>query len=576
MKKKSGLIVIIVILMLILLAGGAFAYVYFSTDLLRTDKEMFLKYFSQITTDGQFVDNSIKQYNEKKQQTPYENKGKITVEADVSEEFDVPVDNVNGLLIDFSGKTDKSKNIAEQNVEIVYDSEYDENGDYKVSLPFTYKQYEDTFGVQFDHFGNKYIAFRNENLKEFAQKFGIEDVSQIPDKIELSEVEEEIEFSTEETEQLKQIYGIILQEQLLDENFSRAKTDEGESYTLQLSGEQIKNIIIKMLEATKQNTLLIDKVNEYMLKMDPDTEEIEVEAIDELIQSINEEDFSEISDLKITLIQKNQELNQIILESGENKITIAKNKEAEMLGYKINIDIKQIDEENSGEFYAYFNMQYNGIETLENVGETFNLGFEIISEDETMAYEYDIINNIQFKESVSIDEFGENGDVFLNDHKPEVITNFITQVVTRLGDINRKQMEELGLKEYENPLLYSNPITMLAFSIYNIASETIENNMDLSDYEREQFNSKFEKYVSEDTAGVEVNAMIQTAFNHNLAQMDQTTTVKVTDDEGNVIVEATNEATSSPQKVSSANRYKIEAKYNEEQLITEMVISTQE
>lgn len=554
-KKKSGLIVIIVLLLVVLIAGGAFAYVYMATDLLRTDKELFLKYFSQIVTEGEFVDSNIQQYNEKKQQTPYENEGKITVAANIPEEYNVPTDSVNNLSINFSGKTDTLNRQIEQNIEVDYGND--------VVFPLTYKQYEDSFGVQFDHFGSKYIAIRNENLKELVEKFGVEDTSEIPDKIELSEVKEEIKFSTEEIEQIKQIYGTVLQEQLLEENFSSIKTANGESYILQLSGEQIKNIIVKMLEATKQNTLLIDKVNEYMLKIDEDSETLDVDAIDELIESVNEEDFSEISDLKITLVQKDKMLNQIVIESGDNKITIAKNSAENQLAYQVNIDMKQVEEESSTEINAYFTAQYTGIQTLDNVEESFDIGFEVASEDMDMGYEYSINNTVQFQESISIEKFDKSKAVFLNDYEAEVVTNFISQVGTRLSEINKNQMAELGLEEDENPLLYSNPITMLGLTIYNMASETIEDtSLSFEDQAIAAFNAKFEMYVGTSLSGSNVNALIRTIQNNNLSDENKIVTITL---DGNQL--------SDTEKVESTDLYSIEAIYDGEGYITEMQIT---
>ena len=552
-KKKSGLIVIIVVLLLILLAGGAFAYAYFATDLLRTDKELFLKYFSQIVEEDQFIDNSIQGYNEKKQQTPYENEGSITVKADIPEEYEVPVENVNDLTIKFSGKTDKTNKLVQQRVEIDYGND--------IKLPITYKQYENTFGLQFDHFGTKYIAIRNEKLKEFAKKIGADDVSEIPDEIELSNVKEEINFSAEEMEQLNQIYGTLLQEQLLDENFTSIKTDVGESYILQLTGEQIKNIIVKMLEVTKQNTLLIDKVNEYMTKIDEESEALDVEAIDELITSINEDDFSEVSNIKITLTQKDKMLNQIAVESGNSKLTIVKTSAEDQVGYQANIEIKANEDDSDLSVNAYFNIQYNGIQTLNTVAENYELGFEISSEEMNMSYEYNINNDIEFKDTITIDEFDKNGTVFLNDHEPEVITNFISQVGTRLIDINKKQMEELGLEENENPLIYSNPITMLGLTIFNMASETIEDTS-FATLEIEAFNAKFENYVGKNVKGSSVNALINTIQNSNLSAEDKLVNVIL---DGNQIFDT--------EKVVSKELYSIEAVYDEDGYIVEMQVT---
>ena len=67
-----------------------------------------------------------------------------------------------------------------------------------------------------------------------------------------------------------------------------------------------------MLEATKQNTLIIDKINEIMLTLDPDAEKIDVSVIDDIIEDINGEDIADIPNLKVTLVQSNKVLNQII------------------------------------------------------------------------------------------------------------------------------------------------------------------------------------------------------------------------------------------------------------------------
>ena len=88
MKNSKKIIVpIIIVLMLLVAAGCAFAYVYMATDLLKSDQEMFFKYFAQITSEDGFIDGRIEKYNEKKQQNPYENSGEITFNVEYPEEL---------------------------------------------------------------------------------------------------------------------------------------------------------------------------------------------------------------------------------------------------------------------------------------------------------------------------------------------------------------------------------------------------------------------------------------------------------------------------------------------------------
>lgn len=564
-NSKKIIIPIIIILILLLIAGGAFAYVYMETDILKTDKELFFKYFAQITSEDGFVDKGIKDFNEKKKQTPYENSGEITVEVEYPEdEIDAKIiEKVNDLAITFSGKVDSINQKVEKNIEVDYGND--------VIFPINYRQDGNNFGIQIDNLSKKFIAIRNENLDKLAENLGGESIASIPDKITtiITELNQPIEFSETEKEQLKQIYGTILEGQLLDENFSSIKMEQSESYTLELSNEQVKNIIIKMLEATKQNTLIIDKVNELILAQDSESETIDTTSIDEIIESINEEDTSNIPDLKITLVQSNKQLKQIIIEYGESKISIEKNVEEDSLSYSINCDIiETIAESNSileptsssEQYNVYFNVQYSGLDSLSNIQEIYEFGYEVNSEYETMKYDYNVDINTQFAESVSIEKLNEDVAIFLNDYSEEQVTTFLGQVGTKLLEINKTQMEILGLKEHENPLLYSNPITMIVVSFYNMASETSDN-IEISDYQIQQFNSKFEAYIGDDKTGTDIKMLISTV------QGDESEIVKVILD-GNEI--------SDTENVNSTSVYMVEAIYNEDGLITEIKVTTKE
>lgn len=594
-NSKKIIVAILIVLILVLISGGVFAYVYLATDLLKSDQEMFFKYFAQITSEDGFIDGRIKKYNEKKQQNPYENSGEITFDVDYSGALadEKIIEKVNDLSIRYSGQTDIVGQKVEKDIEIDYGND--------VILPIQYRQDGNEYGLQFDDISKKFIAIRNENLDELIEKFtgeSLEDSMSI-DMSEVTEMNENIQFTEDEINQLKQIYGTVLQEQLVAENFSKTKTEQGENYSLELNGEQIKNIIIKMLEATKQNTLIIDKMNEIMLAMSPDAEKIESSEIDTIITAFNEEDFTEMPNLKLTLGQTNKILNQIIMEYGPNKITIIKNTTEDSLSYEISCEIKYAEEENldtessaitpsdlspgatsnikdtleSAQANLYFNMQYSGLQELNNIKENYELGYSISAEDIVMKSDYKISSNTQFIDSVSIEELSTNNAVFLNDHDAEVITNFMSQVGTRLLEVNKKQMEQLGLEEYENPLIYSNPSTLMIYMgimVFDMASETVEDASSMSEYLIQQHNGKFESYLGEGVTGSAVNAMLKTVFNHNLAQDDEKTKVSVTGK-----VNLTVDANQPVDKVSTSNIYKVEAIYNEEGYITEIKVTIQ-
>lgn len=119
-------------------------------------------------------------------------------------------------------------------------------------------------------------------------------------------------------------------------------------------------------------------------------------------------------------------------------------------------------------------------------------------------------------------------------------------------------------------------IISLGIGIFNMASEQVDNAGDLSEYQIQQFNDKFKKYEGTNVSGSDVNAMINTVFNHNLAQPDTSTQISIATS-GSVIGFSglsTGSTTTSPGRVSTGQRYTVVATYDaESKLITTITIS---
>ena len=579
MKKGNKIVVaIIVILIILMLAGGAFAYLYVATDVFKSDRDMFFAYWGQLISEDGFFDKRIEKFYEKKTQSAFENSGEILAEVELPEEIEQEmnsekiIEKVNNLAIKFSGKVDETNKKIEQDVVIDYGND--------VKLPINYKQDGNKFGIKIDELSKKYyIAVKNENLKALAAKFGVVD-SVIPNEISFSEITNDVNITDEDIEELQKIYIPILRENLLEENFSKVKNEQNVSYTLELKYEQMKNIFIKMLEATKENTLLIDKINEIMLKEDPEAEKIEVSAIDDIIKEINSEEdtekendegteeTAEIPNIKLTLVQSNKLLNEFRIEAGESIISIKKSNETDGVNYRVNCEINNMEsiEEDLGQANLYFNVQYLGLNDIIEVQENYEFGFDISYEDESMKYAYKINSKTEFKDEVDIDDLDSSEAMFLNDYNETEIISFLKQVGTKLLAINKNQMNKLGLKEIENPLLYSNPLTlylMLSLNVYNNAAESIEN-ANLTKYEKQKFNENFTRYEGTNVSGANVNALIATVQSSNLSTTGtDARLVKVTLDGDEI-----------EQKVNSSNKYNVKAIYDEDDLVIEMRITT--
>ena len=127
MKKsnKTIIIVISIVLVIMLIVGGV-AYAYIATDLFKSNKEMFFKYFSQVTDkDTGIINKNLNDYFTKKSSESYQNRGNIKFnysDNTGTNMMDSKIsDKLNELSIEFDGISNKEKNITNKifNVKLV-------------------------------------------------------------------------------------------------------------------------------------------------------------------------------------------------------------------------------------------------------------------------------------------------------------------------------------------------------------------------------------------------------------------------------------------------------------------------
>lgn len=569
MKKTSKILIILIIVILLIVAGGVFTYIYLATDLLKSEQQLFFQYIEQLSAeeDG-FISEDIEKFNENKKQKAFENTGDITVKTTIPEEYkeeinDEIIEKVNNLQVKFSGKSKPIEKIFEQNIEIDYGN--------NVVFPINYKQDGEIYGLQTKFVGSKYVSIENNNLKDLATKMGM-DTSDIPNRIAFEQETDNFKFTPEEIVQLKETYGEILKE-ISKEHFSKVETQIGTEYILSLSGEETKNLLINLLERFKQDSILTYKINQFLQKTGQNLDITVQEQAQKLINELNEKDFSKINGLQITIGQRNKKLNQIVIEYDVYKVEIIKNQNTDTLNYIISGeaiigDKNQNSNNDITKAYFKLNCIYNGISTLNNVKETYECTLGANADNEKLEYVYVLNNTVQFKDSVNIETLNQDTALILNDYESETINNLTTAIIERLTSVNKEQMQELGLQEDENPIIYSNPITMSGIIIYNMANEAI-NNSSLTDTEKQIYNSKFKMYEGEQS-GSAVNALITTALNNNMSQTEENKKIRITLD-GNEILGKNDTYIST--KVDLVKKYKVTAIYdNTTELITAMNI----
>lgn len=587
-KKNKGLrITIVILLIIILLLVGGIAYLYFFTDMFKSNKQLFFKYTSQIVqSENGFIDNQLVQYFQKKNSTSYENNGEITFEVSIPNIED-DLELANNFNITFTGKEDPTNSKSEKEISLNYSD--------SVKFPLTYRKTNTITGIQTQYIGSSFVSVRNDE-----ELSGLEDINNL---LKL----QNLEFSNEEVRNLKTTYFDNILNTLDDSKFSTLTEENLTGYRLTLTGEELKNTLVQILNALKADTNTTHKLNEILQGVGINSE-IDEDSIDDLIESINDSEWNQ--DIEMTVYASGGNLSKVLIEIAGNTLTMNKEGNNQDMTYTISLNTTEQDvsavvtakysglnsdnvtetyeltlegmygeteilqqareaqdtvaissekeniqllittvktnkiaagedssqisdtdveeELSSGENEAYADMRLE-----KETDTTFNITFvstgdrfvidntgKIIEEPEEQTTnttstntsentashnKYSITNNVQFKDSVEIEDLTEENAVILNDQDNEYVTNLMNAIQERIVEVNKVQMEELGVSENENPMQYLIPTL---FATNQVTAEIDEQAVNA-------FNAKFELYQSTNTKGATVKGLLTTIQNNN-------------------------------------------------------------
>ena len=117
MKTKTIGKLIIILIVVILMLGGVFAYLYFGTDLLKSNEQLFFKYLGQLVdSENGFIDSKLTEYTNKKMTGKYEDSGQFSVNIDVTDVNEDMLATVNDFNVTYSGKVDNTARKNEQEI----------------------------------------------------------------------------------------------------------------------------------------------------------------------------------------------------------------------------------------------------------------------------------------------------------------------------------------------------------------------------------------------------------------------------------------------------------------------------
>lgn len=542
-KKNSKIIVILIILLIILILLTGIAYAYFSTDIFKSNKELFFKYITQMGDEEEgFFETQLKQYFEKQKNTPYLDEGSITVNITASN-GQSQFKNTNDMNITFNGQVDIANSQVTQNISLNYSD--------RVKFPVAYRQIGNTIGLQTTYIGNKYIAVKKDEIASLESGLASEDgLSNNTNSFEKIEEFSNVSFTKEDLQHIKDTYFEVLNQQLQDSDFSKIEEASSKGYQLTLKGENLKKVLVKLLETLKNDQSTLDKMNEYV-KIQKNSLKITASSIDNMIKDINNNVELNNENLEIIVYQTKGKTTRLLAKINEVELKLEKMLTGNNQQYNIELQMNN----NNQTLTVGLITKFEGLQAMQNIIESH----ELTLETGEAKYQYNYNNNVEFVDSTDIEAFNNNNSLMLNEAEEEQRNVFLRAVVERLQSVNKSQMEELGLQENENPLQYAIP----QFTTYFLAANTM-NTSNLNEEEVSAFNNKFENYESTNLQGTTVKGLLSTIQLNNEAQEDTNRKIKEIHFDGQEYEVTDQNITLLKSSVETETAYRVEFEKDEE------------
>lgn len=440
MKKKIALTLLIVVILL----GIGSVYAYFATNAFKTDKELF---FSYMTSDwlSDLKDENLKEYIKKQENNAYTNKGSIALEVqDDGSISDETLQMIKNSKITFEGKTDNSKKIAEQTLTMELAQ--------GINIPVKVRRDGETLGIQSNLLNTKFIAVRNENLKNLLERLGA-DAEDVPDKIDF----EESTFTESEIKELKEKYFSILDENLDEELFSKEKENDQTIIKLSMTEEKAKDVLIKIFQTIRDDETLLKKFSGVIDKDDLK------QQIDDLVDELKDIEPDEKTTFEMKLSIKSKKVEKvemnikegenitanILIENSQNKFSIKAYDEGDSIlelqieketnendvVYKIDIktdlDTELADQEKAE---IHLTVQYKNLATLDNVEENYELKLSTQDYDESNTdLKLNYTNVKQFSSNIKVEGINSENAITLNDATDDEIDELLITIYKNLG-----------------------------------------------------------------------------------------------------------------------------------------------
>ena len=488
MKSKKRILLIIIPIVIVLIIAAIIAVLYFTTDLFKSNEELFWKYFAQ----NQDVFDVIK--NDKQaEQSQFKTNNSYTSDGNLS------------LVIAQGENSSKQLDVVttarhDVNTSRTYADATLKNGDIDL-FKASYINSGDIYAVSCDEIFQGYVGTENSGLTQLAANFGIEN---FPDSINVNEYTNLLDVTDEEWTHISETYLPVIMNVISEEDYTKSsveiqvngQTYNANLYSIQITGENLKQLIINGLTTLRGDTqtlvMLSNKLSTLGLGIEyTDTSNLALK-IDELIDNMQNVTIED--NLYINVYENNGEVirTEINLENTINLVydrtSSSSSLTIDLIGTMTEQEIIDESTDNtnitdannmSGNVATYNANETDNAATDENVVDN---GDTIVSMENTESMNTTVEENVNGNSAVEGNSIaGENNGI--TDSSDEVIDLSTTQ--DKSGSSTR-----IVITKNNTDNLTTNTIEIVPDS--NIPNENITITINMSNVQNDSINNSYE------------------------------------------------------------------------------------
>ena len=495
MKNKKKILLIIIPIIIVLIIAVIIAVLYFTTDLFKSNEELFWKYFAQ----NKDVLNIIE--NEKQaEQSQFKTNNSYTSNGNLSLVIAQGENSSKQLNVVTTARHDVTTNRTYADATL-------KNGDIDL-FKASYINSGDIYAVSCDEIFQGYVGTENSGLTQLAANFGIEN---FPDSININEYSNILDLTDEEWTHISETYLPVITNSISEESYTKSSEEiqvNGQTYntnvySIQITGENLKQLIINGLTTLKGDTQTLVMISNKLSTLGLGIEYTDVSnmllQIDEIIENIQNTNIED--NLYINVYENNEEVVRTSIDL-ENNFDIVYDRTSSTNSLTIDIIGTMTEQERIDE----------SIDTT-NITNTNNMSEDVLTNNgaqaenaitnEDVADDSDTIVSMENTESMNTTLDGNANSTtgatnVTADNNVIVENNQITDASDEVIDLTTNQGERSGasiiITKNKTDNLITNTIKIVPDT--NIADENLSITINMSNVQNDTINNSYEIVVN--------------------------------------------------------------------------------